>query len=122
MLFRNPVSWDAFTPDERAEFTGGCGPGGIGDKLVPDTVWGLSIFEACQRHDFAYHFGTTGEDKARADYDFLRNMFAIIDARSKFKVVAFARRRRALKYFEAVWYGGHGAFAKKEKPTLSNHV
>lgn len=41
-------------------------------------------------------------------------MFAIIDTRSKFKIVAFARRRRALKYFEAVWYAGDEAFKFKE--------
>jgi hypothetical protein len=42
-------------------------------------------------------------------------MFAIIDARSKYKAVAFLRRRRALKYFEAVWYCGNDAFNKKGK-------
>ena len=60
--------------------------------------------------------GRADEDKARADYDLLRNMFAIIDARSKYKAIAFLRRRRALKYFEAVWYCGGGAFAKRGKP------
>lgn len=44
-LFAPPTYWT--TPgDEIDVVAGGCGPGGAGDRLVPDTVWFLSIREA----------------------------------------------------------------------------
>ena len=46
---------------------GGCGPGGIGDMLVPDRMWFLSVKPACRVHDWMYTWGVTKEDKKLAD-------------------------------------------------------
>ncbi len=52
----------------------GCGPAGVFGWLVPDTVWFLSISEACNIHDRMYEEGETAEDKAIADRVFLNNI------------------------------------------------
>lgn len=47
--------------------SGGCGPGGIGDWIVPDTMWGLNVKPACLIHDIEYYEGITKQDKIEAD-------------------------------------------------------
>ena len=68
-LFADPECWkfQKEHPDEFATF--GCGPGGIGDWFVPDTIWFLNIKPACQIHDWYYRFqpGASEEDRAAAD-------------------------------------------------------
>jgi len=113
-----PLSfWDA-TQEEIEEKTGGCGPGKIGDWFVPDTMYGESVFLACQIHDWMYGEGTTAEDKKWADVVFLVNMtLLIID--DKKEILDVARLRRVMTYFEAVYYTGFGAFNKGETPQKS---
>ena len=61
------------------ESTGGCGPGGFGDYLVPDTLFGvINIKPACRIHDYMYATGEDQEDKDYADEVFLSNMKQII--------------------------------------------
>jgi hypothetical protein len=93
------------------DITGGCGPGGLGDFLVPDRLdwpwpWGLSIKKACRIHDYMYHVGETRADKKLADEVFLNNMIRIINNARK---TWFGRQRfkQRLKRAEAYYYAVH---------------
>lgn len=92
--------------------SGGCGPGKIGDKLIPDTIYCLSIKPACAIHDFCYAFASNEDARYRADKIFLDNMFSLIDKQTKWRFMRALRHRRALKYYEAVRWGG-GKHTKK---------
>lgn len=98
-----------------AKFTGGCGPGGKGDALVPDTNWGLSIKPSCSIHDWMYKWGQTQGDKELADIIFLENMLRQVESASMwFKI---PRRYRAVTYYGFVKDFGKKAFWKgKEAP------
>lgn len=100
------------TEEEKKLICNGCGKRGLGGWLVPDTLYGLSIEEACNIHDFDYHEGETWEDKKRADANFLSNMLIIINSKTGFfhKLLAPLRRIRAMNYYNAVKEFGKGAF------------
>lgn len=105
-----PVSYWEADPYLLKERTGGCGPGKFGDFFVPDTVWGLSIFRACQIHDWMYSEGYTADDKKIADSTFLDNMLTIIEAKSGW-LLRKLRSYRAMTYYIAVRDFGTYAFA-----------
>jgi hypothetical protein len=95
---------------------GGCGPGaGWAEKLVPDTVWGLSITPSCAIHDYQYAMGKTLEDKMAADINFLGNMDLQVDRQTMLWPLKIVRHMRAVKYYEAVRLGGHVAFWKGKR-------
>jgi hypothetical protein len=74
-----PDEYWELTEEQLEELTGGCGPGHIGDYLVPDKLYGvINIKPACRIHDYMYAVGTTEEDKKEADRIFLNNMKQII--------------------------------------------
>jgi len=107
-----PTTFLEATPEEIEKKTGGCGPGNIGDWFVPDTMYGESIFLACQIHDWMYGEGETLEDKKWADITFLVNMtILIIDDGGSLDIL---RLRRVMTYFQAVYFGGNDAFEKGE--------
>lgn len=119
------ISAVLFAPDEywdvddatRASIVGGCGPGGIGDWFVPDTIWGLNIKSACSIHDWMYHFGETLEDKVRADRVFLNNMVRLVFANTRNRILRKLRLRRTVVYYEAVKrYGGPAFWDGKDDP------
>jgi len=89
-----------------ALLTGGCGPGGVGDWFVPDTVYGLCVTAACIVHDFQYAVGTTAWEKNEADEVFLDNLRWIVDQEGGF----LRRLRRARIY---VYYFMVSKFGKK---------
>ena len=99
------------------KITGGCGPSGTGDMIVPDTIYGLSVKSACRIHDFMYYFGENLEDKDRADRVFLNNMIRLIKNGSKFFILRKLRLLRALTYYRAVKYFGGAAFWAGKNPT-----
>lgn len=94
----------------KQKIAGGCGPGGFGDFLVPDTIWGLCITPACAIHDWEYHFGLTEEDKQIADDNFRDNMFRMIKAVDGWWLLKMLRRRRAMTYYWFVVNCGGPAF------------
>jgi hypothetical protein len=100
--------WNA-TPEQIEEHTGGCGPGKLGDHFVPDTMWGESVFLACQIHDWMYWTGRTPQDKRTADLCFLVNMILLVD---NGHILDPLRLRRCMTYFQAVSLGGGEAFGK----------
>ncbi len=107
-----PSTFWMATEEEIEAKTGGCGPGSIGDWFVPDTMYGESIFLACQIHDWMYGEGQDLEDKKWADIVFLVNMtLLIIEDKDVLDVL---RLRRVMTYFEAVYFGGEDSFGKGE--------
>jgi len=86
----------------------GCGPAGWKFDLVPDTIWGLCVTEACNIHDAMYYTGLDEKDRTHADNTFLNNLNRIITHESRFKFLARFRRRRAWLMFAAVRkFGGN---------------
>ena len=96
-------------PTILAETCNGCGAAGAKFDFVPDTIWGLCICDVCFVHDWDYHEGTTQEHKDRADDRFLMNGINFIEAHSNW-FTKIMRRRRMLKYYEAVSEFGDDAF------------
>ena len=93
--------------------SGGCGPGKIGDYLVPDTIWGLNIKPACYIHDCRYSIieaiNGTHETKRNMKYSADKELFDNIDKIIYLKsnwIMRLIRRRVALVYFDAVDFGG----------------
>lgn len=95
----------------------GCGSAQAKFDFIPDSIYGLLIKEACQIHDWMYHIGITLEDKQEADRVFLNNLLRLIEAQKGAfnKVLKPLRRRRALKYYEAVnAFGGPAYWSNKD--------
>jgi hypothetical protein len=88
----------------------GCGAEGARFDFVPDTIYFVSIFEACRIHDWAYKMGETSDDKIVADLEFLNNLLKIINNVDKWYYPTALARRRAYKYYYAVKRFGFDAF------------
>lgn len=123
LKIHNIEGWDLLVPQsfinatqkEIEDKTGGCGPGGIGDWFVPDTMYGESVFLACQIHDWMYGEGKTEEDRFYADMVFDWNMKILIlkspeTGEMEDERLDLFRLRRVTTYFEAVRFGGEDAF------------
>lgn len=109
-----PCSYFEASQQMIKDVAGGCGPGGVGDLLVPDKMYGLSVRPACSIHDWMYHYGIDFDDKKKADGVFLENMVRIIKKNTKWGWVKSLRLRRARIYFEAVSrYGGPAYWDEK---------
>lgn len=96
----------------------GCGPGSIGDKLVPDKLlWICDIRLACAIHDFMYKTGQTIEDKKKADRVFLNNAQRIIGCHEYPFFIHDLLLICAYRYYRAVVkYGGPAFWKGKNKP------
>jgi len=88
----------------------GCGSDKARFDFVPDTIFGISIKEACIRHDFRYQLGGTRADKEIADREFLDNMLEIIDNVKKWYYPHMWARHRAVTYYDGVVRGGDNSF------------
>lgn len=98
-----PAGYFLLTEEEKKEVCNGAGPKGIG-WLVPDTIYGVSITEAANIHDFMYVGGFSKED---ADTLFLQNMLALINAHKGSEVLRYLRVARAHTYYYSVkLFGG----------------
>jgi hypothetical protein len=114
-LYAPKSFWEA-DPAYVDKLTNGCGPGGFGDKLVPDTLYGLSVFHACRIHDWYYGPEMPGsfDCKAEADRVFLNNMVRIVKAKTRIKILLKLRLIRARTYYQAVKHFGGDAFWKNK--------
>lgn len=119
-----PQSYIQATPEARRRIVNGCGAGGWLRLLVPDTMYGLDISEACNIHDWMYVTGLEIEDKQSGDRVFLNNLIRIIDANTRWGCLRWLRYRRARKYYEAVEHFGGPAFwhGKNEPETLFTYA
>lgn len=104
------------SPAGRDAVAKGCGPGsGWKEWIIPDTILGVCIRPACIIHDVEYHFGSTEDDKNRADSNFFQNMLAINEKDSKFFLLKWLRRRIMFDYYCAVADAGDTAFWKGKR-------
>jgi hypothetical protein len=121
-LFAPENYWKA-SEEERDKIAGGCGPGGFGDYLVPDTVWLLNIKPACKIHDWMYHFGENLADKEEADRVFLNNMTRMVNTKTKWGWMRKLRLRRVYTYYQFVdKFGGPSFWDSKNKETEFQNV
>ena len=111
-LFADAECWEFKWqhPEEFASY--GCGPGGIGDFLVPDTVYGLSIRDACRVHDWGYRHckNASEDDRARHDRILKNNSQRIVDFHTKNWLLKKLRYRRVLTYYYMVKNFGSTAY------------
>ena len=111
-LYANAECWEFkwMHPEEFESY--GCGPGGIGDFFVPDTVWGLSIRDACRIHDWHYRHceEASEEDRKRADRILRNNAQRIVDASTKWRWVKRLRYTRIKTYYKMVRAFGGPAY------------
>lgn len=109
---------EAFRNATDAERAAICNGAGAANGLsFPNTFYGLNMRPAFDVHDWDYHHGKTLDDKDRADKYMLLNMMTIIEAQKGLvhTILKPLRRRRALKYYEAVVaFGNDAFFAGKE--------
>ena len=113
---RQPCCFHDATPEqiEAAIGRGGCGPGGIGDYIIPDTMYGLNVKPACTVHDWQYCWGVTLDDKINADLNLRDNLVRLIKAQDSFGFLENLRLRRARTYYEAVKNFGGPSFWKNK--------
>jgi hypothetical protein len=107
---RAPASYFIASQELRNKYTGGCGAGKFGDWLVPDTMWGLCVTEACNIHDWMYAFGKNKKDRKEADDTLLENLYRTIDNDQPTRVFRILRRMRARTYYFFVRTFGRSAF------------
>ena len=91
----------------------GCGPDGWRGKLIPDTLGGIDIGEACSIHDYMYGVGGTELDREMADRDFLINMLTIIHRDDNWLTNEGVAIKWASKYYIAVVEYGKDYFNYK---------
>ena len=103
-----PESYLSATKEARNATCNGCGTEGFGGWIVPDTIWGLSISECCNIHDWMYEHGVSIEDKREADRVFLNNMMRLIEEGCAW--LRFLRRIRARTYYRSVRDFGGSAY------------
>jgi len=108
-----PAGYWKLSPIIKAKLCNGCGSKGFG-WIVPNTMYGLNVSEACNIHDFMYKTGVTNDDKMSADRTLLHNCLRIIDAKTKNSILKFLRGRRAHAYYVAVkTFGGFAFWSDK---------
>lgn len=109
-----PGAYYRLSPGEKKEICNGMGAkDSLLSNFIPNTMYGLDVEECGDIHDLQYHIGTTIEDKKSADRTFLNNLLRVINDKGGW--LAPLRRRRALKYYEAVvYFGGPAFWANKE--------
>ena len=105
-----PIDYWDMPAEEKDRTCNGCGTKGLGGWFVPDTLWGLSITECCNIHDYMYSRGLHINDKDEADRAFLNNMLRVIDEGTQWKLVKWLRHRRAWAYYQVVSQFGGPAF------------
>jgi hypothetical protein len=116
VLFAPKEYW-ALAKEQHIRVCNGCGTKGLCGLLVPDTIWGLNITDACDIHDFMYHVGKDLGDKELADRVFLNNMLRLVDENTSWKWLKRLRARRAMTYYKAVVeLGGPAFWSNKNKP------
>jgi len=94
-----------------------CGAGtGIGDLVVPETMWGLVVTLACYIHDEMWeHCEATWEEFNQSNDVFFRNLRYIVRFMSQNKRVKHLRMYRVVTYYNAVDAVGPAIFEKLKK-------
>lgn len=98
-----PEDYKNATPEQRKEVCNGCGGGGWA-SIIPDKLFGVSVEEACNIHDWMYVYGYS---KKEADVTFLYNLTYLIHVNPWLFIPRFVL---VTIYFLAVKYLGHGFY------------
>lgn len=101
-LLAAPASFWTFLGQDTSDVVNGCGTGGTGDFLVPDTVYFLSIKPACKIHDWMFTIFNDEAGFKLANQVFLDNMHRINREKSKHGWLKWLRGRRIMKYYLSV--------------------
>jgi hypothetical protein len=105
-----PQSFKYPSIKELAEVCNGCGAAGSWFR-PPSKMYGTQVVYAFHIHDWMYSKGKTIEDKEKADRVMLNNLYRLIELDShKWYKPTWLQRRRALKYYWGVKYGGGPAY------------
>lgn len=99
--------WDT-DPEYREAVVNGCGPRGWKEKLVPDSMWGLSVRIVCNIHDWMYFVAPrAGWQRKYCDDVFIINLRLRIRSRGGW--LQRWRLRRANVYHNLVrnWGAAH---------------
>lgn len=105
-----PASFWKADQDLIDEVCGGCGPGGIGDYVVPDTVLFLNVRVACEVHDWCFAVWNYKAGFDKANNVFKNNMIRIIDQRTKWGWLKKHRYKRAYGNYWMVQHCGESFF------------
>lgn len=105
-----PDSYMSASAEVRDQIINGCGTAGWKGALIPDSLYGLSIHDCCDIHDWMYTVGQVLADKEEADRVFLNNMVRLIGYRRSNWFIRGLRLRAARDYYEAVACFGGPAF------------
>lgn len=86
------------------KFDSFCGAGtGIGDAIVPETIWGVKVSPACFVHDKMWEAADgTWEAFHASNSIFLTNLISLIEVQSKSSVLKRIRLYRAVTYYNTV--------------------
>ncbi len=107
-------AYKQLTDDEKAQICNGAGAAGQWiSSFIPNTMYGLDCTEAFNIHDYDYYAGITQDDKNQADARLFDNLILLINNAGG--ILQWLRRRRAMKYYEAVHHAGDDAFFKGDK-------
>lgn len=81
-----------------------CGAGdGIGEKLIPETMWGLPISPACYIHDKEWPLAQpTWEAFHASNSHFLHNLVTLVNYTSQSDILRHIRLYRCVTYYNAV--------------------
>lgn len=101
-----PPEYTSLPKEELSKIVNGCGAAGARFDIVPDTMWGLDISEACNVHDLDYHLHRLPFEVCNAI--FLANCALLISAGSRWLMIP--RLVRACTYFLAVHCAGKKAY------------
>lgn len=117
-----PAFWTC-PPEVKKACCNGAGPKGLVGWFVPDRIYGVSITEAANIHDWMYTWAELDVDKEIADLTFLCNCIEIInECTTSISVLRFImlhlRHRVCIDYYEAVEELGVSAFknAFRDRP------
>ena len=103
----------AMSKKERDKICNGVGAADGLSKLVPDTVFGMSIKDLADQHDYDYWRGGTTHDRLTADVVFFNNMLRRFKSGSRF-LYPF-RKHRAKVYFDFLRDFGFRHFNAKRR-------
>ena len=99
------------------DFPDCCGAGeGLGEKAIPETMWGLRVSPACWFHDEDFaEVEPTAEALKGANFRLFVNASSLIIYRSKSVILRHWRLYWAAKYFSAVQTAGAATFWKLKR-------
>ena len=101
-----------FPFDNPIDYPDCCGAGqGFGEKIVPETIWGVRVSLACFIHDDMWNRSERSwSNFHKSNSIFLRNIINIIQAYSKSQILKRLRLYRAITYYNAVDSFGSNVF------------